>query len=194
MPEFVTFISALSQPQCEVLLDNFLLCPRMRHGEDRILIAVGEQFPQSVWRFLRQRLDRNTEEEDVSRYEAIPRGLGDFRVPLARDPTLAVNRVREWYAQDNKLFQFRGGRVLHDVFPRIGPEIEEPLVSIVREGTDDRRLELGDAAAVAVLIHRDPFPATSPTRDASRRRAGRQYGAKQERTSSAKLPLCSRGA
>jgi hypothetical protein len=58
-------------------------------------------------------------------------------VALARDPMLAVNRVREWYAQDNKLFRFRGGRVLHDVFPRIGPEIEEPLVSIAREGTDD---------------------------------------------------------
>jgi ppGpp synthetase/RelA/SpoT-type nucleotidyltranferase len=137
MPEFVTFISTLSQPQCEVLLNNLLLCPRIRHGEDRILVAVGEQFPESIWRFLKRRLDHETQEKKIRMYEGIPRGLGNFREPLARDPTCAVTTVREWYAQDKKLFQYRGGRVLHDVFPHIGPEIEGQLVGIVREGTDD---------------------------------------------------------
>jgi ppGpp synthetase/RelA/SpoT-type nucleotidyltranferase len=137
MPEFVAFISKLSQLQCEVLLDNLLFCRRMRHAEDRILGAIGERFPESIWLFLKQRLDRDTQEKVVSPYEAIPRGLGDFRVPLARNPAFAVKTVREWYMQDNRLFEFRGGQVLHDVFPGIGSEIEAPLLSVVREGTDD---------------------------------------------------------
>ena len=101
------------------------------------MAAIGERFPESVWRFLRRRLDRHAQEEDDLRYEAISRGLGNLRTPLARDPAFAVKTVREWYTQDNRLFQYRGGRVLHDVFPRIGPEIEAPLLSIVREATDD---------------------------------------------------------
>jgi ppGpp synthetase/RelA/SpoT-type nucleotidyltranferase len=137
MPEVVAFIAKLSQPQCEVLLDNLVLCRRLDHHGDLILWAIGERFPDSVWRFLKRRLDRYAEEKDALRYEAIPYGLGDLRKPLARDPALAVKTVRDWYTADNRLFQFRGRRVLHDVFPYIGPDIEALLMSIVREGTDD---------------------------------------------------------
>jgi ppGpp synthetase/RelA/SpoT-type nucleotidyltranferase len=137
MPELMAFIAKLSQPQCEVILDNLVLSRRIGHEEDRILAAIGERFPEAVWRFLRRRLDRHAKEEDDFGYEAIPRGLVNFRTPLARDAAFAVNTVREWYTQDNRLFQYRGGRVLHDVFPLIGPEIEAPLLSIVSEATDD---------------------------------------------------------
>jgi hypothetical protein len=137
MPELAAFISKFSEPQCQVLLDNLVLCRRISYNEDRILLAIGKRFPESVWHFLKRRLDRRAEEKEALRYEAIPYGLGDLRKSLARDPTLAMKTVREWYSQDSGLFQFRGGRVLHDVFPRIGPEIEGPLTDIVREGTVD---------------------------------------------------------
>lgn len=137
MPELMAFISKLTQPQCEALLDNLVLCRRIDYDEDRILAAIGQRFPAPVWRFLKQRLDRDKEEKDVIRYEAVPHGLGDLRKPLARDLALAMTTVREWYTQDNLLFQYRGGRVFHDVFPRIEPEIEAPLMSIVREGADE---------------------------------------------------------
>jgi hypothetical protein len=120
-----------------VLLDNLVLCRRIDHDEDRILRAIGDRFPESVWRFLKRRLDYDAEGNDPIRYEAIPYGLGDLRKPLARDPAFAVKTVREWYTEDSRLFQFRGGRVLHDVFPGIGPELEAPLMDVVREGTDD---------------------------------------------------------
>jgi ppGpp synthetase/RelA/SpoT-type nucleotidyltranferase len=137
MPELVAFISKLSERQCEVLLDNLVLCRRIDHDEDRILVAIGRQFPESMWRFLKRRLDCDIEEEDTTRYEAIPYGLGNLGKLLARDPVFAVKTVREWYTQNNRLFQFCGGRVLHDVFPHVGPELEVLLMSIVHEDTDD---------------------------------------------------------
>jgi hypothetical protein len=137
MPDLNTFIPKLSRPQCEALLDNLVLCRCIDHPVDRMLGAIGQQFPELVWYFLKRRLDLDTGERGVLGYEAIPHGLGDLRRPLERDPTFAVTTVREWYRQDEGLFRFRGGGVFHDVFPRIGPEIDAPLMSVVREGTDD---------------------------------------------------------
>jgi hypothetical protein len=105
MPELEAFIPKLSQPQCEVLLENLVLCRRIDHHEDRILTAIAQRFAGLVWRFFWRRLDRGSEERDILSYEATPLGLGSLKGPLSRDPALAVTTVREWYKQDTSLFQ-----------------------------------------------------------------------------------------
>ena len=135
-PELDAFLGKMSEAQCEAIMSNLILSARIDYDEEKILKAVAEKFPLSVWRFFKSRLDHN-QAGAAGRYEAIPYQLRELRKPLARDAELAVDTVRGWYVSDKRLFQFRGAKVLHTVFPEFSPELEAKLVSIVHEGTVD---------------------------------------------------------
>ncbi|HHY48635.1 MAG TPA: hypothetical protein GYA10_02670 [Alphaproteobacteria bacterium] len=137
MPELPAFIRRLSEAQCETVLENLTLCSRIDYDGERILRPIAENFPRSVWQFLKNRLDRKAEDDPDGRYEAVPYRFQELRNPLSKDIELAVDTVRSWYRADNSLFQFRGGRVLHNVFPEFGAELEAKLISVAREGTDE---------------------------------------------------------
>jgi hypothetical protein len=137
MRELQAFLSELSEAQCEVILENLALCARIDHDEEQILRPIAEKFPRSVWRFLNTRLDRDAGKKSGERYEAIPYELRELAKPLSRDAVFAVDTVRSWYSSDQMLFQFRGGKVLHNVFPGFSAELEAKLISIVQKGTDE---------------------------------------------------------
>jgi hypothetical protein len=87
---------------------------------------------------LKGRLDRDEKISRSEQYDAIPyRFNNDLQKPLARDAAAAVDMARSWYSADDALFQFHGGKVLHNVFPAFSPELEGKLISVVQEGTDD---------------------------------------------------------
>ena len=102
MAGFGHHVTSIAEPRLTFYYPAIVVCRRIDYDEDRILAAIGQRFPESVWRFLKRRLDRDTEEKDVLRYQAIPHGLGDLRNPLARDPAFGVKTVREWYRQDDR--------------------------------------------------------------------------------------------
>jgi hypothetical protein len=137
MRELQEFLSQLSEAQCEVVLENLTLCNRIDYNEERILQAIANKFPRSVWRFFKVRLDRDRRDGSGERYEGIPYDLRELRKPLSLDATFAVDTVRSWHSSDKTLFQFRGGRLLHNVFPGFSPEIEIKLKAVVEEGADD---------------------------------------------------------
>jgi hypothetical protein len=137
MPELQGFIRVLSQFQCDAVLQNLTLSARIDHYEERILQPIAENFPESVWRFLKSRLDHETPDDLYGKYEAIPYELHKLREPLSRDAGLAVDSVRSWYHEVKQLFQYRGGKILRCVFPSFSPELEAKLISVVREGGDE---------------------------------------------------------
>jgi ppGpp synthetase/RelA/SpoT-type nucleotidyltranferase len=138
MPELQTFVrKKMSEAHCEVVLDNLTLCVRIDHDEESILQPIAVNFPRLVWRFLKKRLDRETGNNLDERYEAIPYELRELRKPLARSVDFAVDTVRSWYSSEDSLFQFRGGKVLHNVFPGFSPEVEAKLIGVVQEGTKE---------------------------------------------------------
>jgi hypothetical protein len=114
-----------------------VLCARIDHDEEYILTAIAGSYPHAVWRFFKARLDRAaTKERDEERYEDIPFQLHELVQPLSQDPSFAVDTVRSWYAADPNLFQYRGGKLLHNVFPGFSSALGAKLVAVVHEGTD----------------------------------------------------------
>jgi ppGpp synthetase/RelA/SpoT-type nucleotidyltranferase len=137
MPELSEFLTHLSEPQSETVLENLVLCARIDHDEEYILTAIAGSYPRSVWSFFKARLDRAaTKERDGERYEDIPFQLHELVQPLSQDPSFAVDTVRSWYAADQSLFQYRGGKLLHNVFPGFSSALGAKLVAVVQEGTD----------------------------------------------------------
>jgi len=137
MPELGEFLTHLSEPQSEVMLENLVLCPRIDHDEEHILRAIAGTYPRSVWRFFKARLDRAaTKERDEERYEDIPFQLHELVQPLSQDPSFAVDTVRSWFAQNQSLFEYRGGKLLHNVYPGFSQALGAKLIAVVQEGTD----------------------------------------------------------
>jgi ppGpp synthetase/RelA/SpoT-type nucleotidyltranferase len=137
MPELSEFLTHLSESQSEIVLENLVLCARIDHDEEYILTAIAGSYPRSVWRFFKARLDcAATKEHDEERYEDIPFQLHELVQPLSQDPSFAVDTVRSWYAADQSLFQYRGGKLLHNVFPGFSSALGAKLVAVVQEGTD----------------------------------------------------------
>jgi ppGpp synthetase/RelA/SpoT-type nucleotidyltranferase len=137
MPELSEFLTHLSESQSETVLENLVLCDRIDHEEEHMLTAIAGSYPRSVWRFFKARLDRTaTEERDEERYNDIPFQLHELVQPLSQDPSFAVDIVRSWYAADQSLFQYRGGKLLHNVFPEFSSALGAKLVAVVQEGID----------------------------------------------------------
>jgi hypothetical protein len=115
-----------------------VLCVRIDHGEEEVLRWIADKFPAMVLHFFKDRLDRDEKIPRGERYDAIPYHFDDdLQKSLGRDAAAAVDLVRSWYSADDSLFQFRGGRILHNVFPAFSPGLEQKLISVVQEGTDD---------------------------------------------------------
>lgn len=137
MPNLQAFVSKLSEAQCEAILDNMTLCHRIDHDDESILVPIADNFPRSVWSFFKKRLDYKTGDDPHRDYRAVPYGFQKLQKPLSRDVDLAVDAVRGWYGADDSLFQFRGARLLHNVFPKFGAELEAKLITVVKEGTGE---------------------------------------------------------
>jgi hypothetical protein len=137
MPDLPDFVRKLSEGRCEVVLENLVLCHRIDYHQELILVSISEYFPRIVWSFFKNRLDYKSEVDYHENYETVPYGFQELQKPLSRDVELAVDTVRSWYRADKSLFQYRGGKMLHNVFPNFSAELEANLIRIVREKTDE---------------------------------------------------------
>jgi hypothetical protein len=117
LPSLTPFFEALSEQQAEVVLAGLLLRKRIDAHEEWVLQAIARNYPAAVWKYFKGRIDRADAGDTEGHYEAIPYQLDELIGPLAQDAQLAVRTVRGWYASDDELFTFSGGRLLHTVFP-----------------------------------------------------------------------------
>ena len=79
-----------------------------------------------------------------------------------KDPRLAIRKGLSWFARDQKLFQFRGGRLLSSAFPDCTPPFAAALAELVKTGGESE----ADFALSVVCVRGDraPQPAPDPLR------------------------------
>jgi ppGpp synthetase/RelA/SpoT-type nucleotidyltranferase len=129
-------VPALDPDQSRRLLGSFADVPEIDYDAERILSLVAGQRPELVLDFFEGRI-RRERDRDAARFNPIPFRLHDLQVPLAHDPALLLSAVRRWYDLDPRLHQFRGGRLVGNVFPKLPAAIADPLASLVRNGNRD---------------------------------------------------------
>jgi ppGpp synthetase/RelA/SpoT-type nucleotidyltranferase len=137
LPPLRQFLAGLSESQCLVILDNMVLRDRIEHHDEWILREVAGRYPAIVWQLFKTRLDRGRNDDSETRYEPVPFQMTELNEPLAQDAALAIRSVRSWYTPGDHMFQFTGGRLLHNVFPAFTPEFETELVNLVRGANSD---------------------------------------------------------
>ena len=137
MPERSGFFAKLSADHLEPVLENLLLAPRVDTQIEFILSSIAEKHTDAVWNFLGRRLNDKREQDEQARYEAIPYQFQQLRKQLSTNAQSAMRIVRSWYQVDDKLFRFRGGRLLSIVFPDFSQPFAHALSELVAEGSHD---------------------------------------------------------
>ena len=139
-------VEGLDESQSRSLLELFVPVPNINYSGDLVLTAIARRFPGLVLDYFGARVVRDAK-SDPMRYEAIPYDIHELGPVLAGNPGELLASTREWYGKDPRFHQYRGGRLLRNVFPKL-TEILEPLRETVAKGDrDDLEFVLDTLAA-----------------------------------------------
>jgi len=131
------FYKELSSERTDQLLENLGYLSQVTYEVERILIRIAEWQPEKIWDYFGARLNRETEENrEEDRFEAVPFQFDGLEKELSKDPQLAIRKGLFWFERDQKLFQFRGGRLLSIAFPKCTSELAAALASLVKNSDD----------------------------------------------------------
>lgn len=98
------------------------------------MAVVAREHPHAVIDLIGKRFQHERETSDVC-YEDLPYGLHYLREPLAAAPEEVVTAARRWFDVDPSFSQFRGGRLIADLFPKL----EHPLYPLLHNQIEDGR-------------------------------------------------------
>jgi ppGpp synthetase/RelA/SpoT-type nucleotidyltranferase len=131
------FYEELTPERTTQILENLGYLRQVNYQVERVLVRLAERHPEAVWDYFGSRLARVAADgEDEDRFEAVPFRFHGLEKELSKDPQLAISKGLSWFAQDRKLFQFRGGRLLSSTFSNCTPEFAAALAELVKAGGD----------------------------------------------------------
>lgn len=129
-------VTALDEDQVRSLLASIAAAPEIDYDADRILALVADQRPALVLDFFEGRIKRDRD-RDGGRFDPIPFRVHELPRTLSRHPALLLAAVQRWYKLDPRLHQFRGGRLVANVYPQLTSEIADLLAAMVAKGERD---------------------------------------------------------
>jgi ppGpp synthetase/RelA/SpoT-type nucleotidyltranferase len=130
------FYEELTPERTAQLLQNLGYVHQVNYQVERILVRLAERQPAAVWDYFGARLAREAKDDDEERFEAVPFQFHGLEKEFFKNPQLAISKGLSWFAQDRKLFRFRGGRLLSSAFPNCTPEFAAALAELVKTGVD----------------------------------------------------------
>lgn len=127
-------LKGLSSEQVEPLLSLIVEMPRLGTRGEALLAVVAGEHVLAVIDLIGRRFRYDRETDDF-RYEDLPHALHYLLTPLAAAPVEIVAAARRWFDADPSLSQYRGGRLISQLFPNL----EHPLYSLLHSQIEDGR-------------------------------------------------------
>lgn len=134
--ELQQLLRDLDEEISDIILSNMIILPRINHEAESILTILAEKYPDKVIKFFGERLKSPKEDEDGHKYDAIPYDFHSLQEPLSKNPALAISIIGSWYDDDRGLFTYRGGKLLHNIFPTFSVGLQNELVQLIKSGED----------------------------------------------------------
>ncbi|MCH7807425.1 MAG: hypothetical protein IH995_09875 [Proteobacteria bacterium] len=129
--EFEGFIDEFDKKSTQIILKSLLPVKSIRHEAEGVLSVIATKYPALVVEFFGQRLE-NEKKLGRDSIEAVPFEFYKLNEPLSKIPAKAVEIVLKWFEKDPRLFQFRGGMFLKNIFKTFPEDFEKELTSLVR--------------------------------------------------------------
>ena len=123
----------LNSEQTDQVLASLVRHPRIDYHVEDVLASIAATWPTKVVDFFGSRLEVESKPAagGKMRYEAIPFSYR-LHEQLAKTPEYLVEKARSWFEKDKLLFQYRGCRLLSNVFPNFPPELVRILQSLIQ--------------------------------------------------------------
>lgn len=131
----LALLKGLSADQVEPLLALMVDMPRLGTSGEALLAVIAREHVQPVIDLIGQRYLHERETGDFS-YEDLPHALHYLRAPLAAAPAEIVAAARRWFDLDPSFSQFRGGRLIAQLFPQLEHPLYPLLYSQIEEGRE----------------------------------------------------------
>lgn len=122
----------LSYDQKKEIVKNLVFLKEIDYQAEEILAPIAEDHPELIIDLFAKRLDR---EKELNRdtYRAIPFDLHKINVPLLKHTEIVFNGIIKWLETDT-LFQYRGGRLLAEIFNGAWSSLNAVVLRIASEG------------------------------------------------------------
>ncbi len=135
-----SFYEQLTSERTAQIIQNLGYFRKIDHRAERVLARLAKHQLVAVWGYFEARLARDTADDEsvdyAERFEAVPFQFHGLEKELSKNPPLAISKGLSWFAKDRKHFQFRGGRLLSNVFPNCTQEFATALADLVKAGGD----------------------------------------------------------
>lgn len=128
-------LKELSAEQVKPLLALIVDVPRLGLNGEALLAVIAREHAQAVIDLIGQRFMHERETGDFT-YEDLPYSLHYLREPLAAAPVEIVAAARHWFDADPSFSQFRGGRLIAQLFPNLEHPLYALLYSQIEEGRE----------------------------------------------------------
>lgn len=129
-----SLLLALNADQTRTVLDAMIPYPEITYSAEEIVATLALGCSKEVIDFMGKRQRFEGTDDAPDRYSAIPYRVFALQNPLAAASTGLIAAARQWFADDEPLFEFRGGRLLASVFPSFSDALREPLTKLVQQG------------------------------------------------------------
>lgn len=129
------FYEQVTQERIVQILQNLAYLPKVAYEVEIILMRLSKRQPEAVWDYFGARIAREIADGDDDKdFEAVPFQLHGLEKELSKDPQLAIRKGLPWFDGDRRLFQFRGGRLISNVFPNCTEAFAAALAELVKNG------------------------------------------------------------
>jgi ppGpp synthetase/RelA/SpoT-type nucleotidyltranferase len=129
------FYEKLTSERANQILENLINVKKVDFRVERILVKIAERYPEAVWDYFRDRLAKEDSNGEIGeRYEPVPFRFCGLEKELSKNPQIAISKALPWFVQDQRLFRFRGGRLISVTFPGCPAQFAATLAEIIKTG------------------------------------------------------------
>lgn len=137
LPDAKAFFASLSEKEAALFVPALTHIPKIDYQAEQLMVHLAKQYPQLVWDVFASRLAIERPSQLLEdRFEAIPYQFHGLEKELSQDAKAAVAFGRKLFADDAKLFRFRGGRLLAIAFPHCPPGLADELATLAATADD----------------------------------------------------------
>jgi hypothetical protein len=135
-------VGSLTAEERRDVLNNLLLLPQIDYQAEDVLAAIAEHALHEVVEFFCVRMYGDKEGATASaekkgvEFEEIPYQFHTLQDQLSRDPRAVVHTVLTYGRHDPSLFEFRGAKLLQNIFPQFSEGFQTELIRLLQEGGD----------------------------------------------------------
>ncbi len=135
-PQKSPLLLGLNESEAHELLSFLVPYPRIEYRVEDLIAALARTWPGAVIEFFGHRL-RHERTEPRSRYDPVPYHFHSVDTVLAGHVELILEAARGWFEEDRGLFEYRGARLIKDVYPGFSDRLEALLLERVAGGNRD---------------------------------------------------------